>query len=117
MYKSRLFSNHNEISYNDYITKKRRTAMTHCEIQKKINEISYYQSIMSCDKAPLKIIHYPTSYICNNNDGDLNMCKQKKDKLYPYGHYMCKSAVCNTCVNTGQKVEPCEPVIDTCENI
>lgn len=104
MYKSRLFSNHNEISYNDYIKNKRRTAMTHPEIQKKILVNNYYASI-SCKKAPIKIIHYPTSYICNNNIHDSDGCKQKKEKLYPYGHYMCKSDVCNTCDRTGQRLQ------------
>ena len=104
MYKSRLFSNHNEISYNDYITNKRRTSLTHPELQKKIMINNYYASI-SCEKAPMKMCHYPTSYICNNNIHDSNICKQRIESLYPYGRYMCKSIVCNTCVSTGQQLE------------
>ena len=60
---------------------------------------------LSCEKAPIKIIHYPTSYVCNNNIHDINLCNKRIEKLYPYGKYNCKSVVCNICVNVGQSLE------------
>jgi len=101
MYKSRIFSNHHDVSFNDYITNKRRTAMTHPEIQKKILLNNYYATF-SCDKAPMKIVDAPTSYTCNNNNHNLLVCNNIKNVLYPYGYYMCKIESCNTCTNTGQ---------------
>ena len=101
MYKTRIFSNHNDVSYNDYITKKRRIAMTHPEIQKKIFVNNYYATF-SCDKAPIKIVHFPTSYICGNTK-KTEPCKV--NILYPYGHYMCINESCNTCISTGQPLE------------
>jgi len=104
MYKTRIFSNHHDVSFNDYITNKRRTTMTHPEIQKKILLNNYYATF-SCDKAPIKIVDAPTSYTCNNNKHNLTLCKNVKNVLYPYGHYMCKIESCNTCVNVGQTLD------------
>lgn len=104
MYKARIFSNHHDVSFNDYITNKRRMAMTHPEIQKKILLNNYYATF-SCDKAPMKIVDAPTSYTCNSNNHNLVVCKNIKNVLYPYGNYMCKIESCNTCTNTGQTLE------------
>ena len=87
----------------EYIMNKRRIALTHPEIHKKII-LNNYNAGISCEKAPIKMCHYPSSYICNNNINDSNICKQRHEKLYPYGHYMCKTIACNTCVNIGQEL-------------
>lgn len=104
MYKSRIFSNHNDVSFNDYIANKRRSAMTHPELQKKILLNNYYASF-SCDASPMKIVDAPTSYTCNNNKTNLLSCKNIKNVLYPYGNYMCRNDFCNTCINTGKTLE------------
>lgn len=101
MYKSRIFSDHKDSSCNHYIINKRRVAMTHPEIQKKILINNYYATY-SCDKAPMKIVDFPTSYTCNNNKHNLSVCKNVKNILYPYGYYMCRNESCNTCTNIGQ---------------
>ena len=85
MYKTRIFSNHNDVSFNDYISSKRRSAMTKPELQKKILLNNYYASI-SCDAAPMKIVDAVTSYTYNNNKYNTTACK---NVLYPYGNYMC----------------------------
>jgi hypothetical protein len=105
MYKSRIFSNHKDVTFNDYIAKKRRTTLIHPEMQKNLMIKKYYDQF-SCDKAPMKIVDYPTSYSCSNNIYTLSKCKNAKNILYPYGHYMCATKLCNICINIGNIPEP-----------
>ena len=99
MLKTRIFSNHNEITYGDYISKK-----TSCLKPKKIN--ARIKPIpLTCDKSPMKITDSPTSYICSNNIHNLIPCKNVKGVLYPYGKYRCIERSCNTITNIGQRLE------------
>ena len=39
----------------------------------------------------------------NKNISEDDVCKILKQTLYPYGYYLCKNSVCNTCVNTSSE--------------
>ena len=104
MYKTRIFSNHKDVSYNDYIQNKRRFTMASPEMQTKIIFNNYFHNL-SCDKAPMKIVDFPTSFTCNSNNHNLIPCKDAKNTLYPYGHYMCGNVSCITCINKGSKLD------------
>ena len=65
----------------------------------KQNCINNCNSIYPCIKSPITLIQGTTSYICDNNIPENNTCKITKQTLYPYGYYLCKNNVCNTCVN------------------
>lgn len=109
----RPFSNNKILTYNDYNKQKK----CHTKIGQKryINSYSTFlnlkqkcinncRSIYPCVKAPMTIIQGKTSYICNNNILENDACKIIKQTLYPYGYYLCKNNVCNTCVNSSAEL-------------
>ena len=106
----RPFSNNKIMTYNDYNKQKKCYAGGLCK-KKYINSYSTFinlkqkcikncRSICPCIKSPMTIIQGKTSYICNANNPNKNDCEILKQTLYPYGYYLCKNNVCNTCVNT-----------------
>ena len=109
----RPFSNNKIISYSDYNNKK----INNCKQiykNKYINSsskvlnlkkkcINNCLSLYPCVKAPMTLIQGKTSYICNKNISEDDVCKILKQTLYPYGYYLCKNSVCNTCVNTSSE--------------
>jgi hypothetical protein len=107
---NRPFSNNKIITYNDYIKKKICYSNDSCK-KRIINSYSTFINlkqkciincppIYPCIKAPMTIIQGENSYICNNNIQENDLCKIKKQTLYPYGYYLCQNNVCNTCVNS-----------------
>jgi len=99
---NRPFSNNKIITYNDYIKKKIRYSNNSYSrfINLKQKCINNCSPIYPCIKAPMTIIQGENSYICNNNIQENDLCKIKKQTLYPYGYYLCQNDVCNTCVNS-----------------
>jgi len=107
----RPFSNNKIITYTDYTNKKKNN----CKRIYKNKQVNSYsellflkqkcvnncRSLYPCIKAPITLIQANNSYICNPNiNNDEDSCKILKQTLYPYGYYLCKNTVCNTCVNT-----------------
>ena len=106
----RPFSNNKIITYNDYNKQKKCHLKNMCK-KKYIDSYSTFitlkqkcvincRSIYPCIKAPINIIQGKYSYICNNNIPENDSCRIIKQTLYPYGYYLCKNNVCNTCVNS-----------------
>jgi hypothetical protein len=104
----RVFSDNKIVSYSDYINKKK--CYKKIDQKRYINSYSTFlnlkqncinncYSIYPCIKSPMTLIQGTTSYICDNNIPENNTCKITKQTLYPYGYYLCKNNVCNTCVN------------------
>ena len=107
----RPFSNNKIITYTDYTNKKKNN----CKRIYKNKQVNSYsellflkqkcvnncRSLYPCIKAPMTLIQANTSYICNpNNNDEEEPCKVIKRSLYPYGYYLCKKTVCNTCINS-----------------